>query len=77
MPIKKKDLDKFRKLLEEEKKKVEKPKPAPKKRELPIANIETTKGTIQLELEPTEAPIAVANFITLGFFDSIEGLGAR
>lgn len=57
-----------------EKKKEEKPKKPEKKRELPVATIETTKGTIQLELEPTEAPIAVANFITLirkGFYEGL------
>lgn len=57
-----------------EKKKEEKPKKPAKKRELPVATIETTKGTIQLELEPTEAPIAVANFITLAKKGFYEGL---
>lgn len=63
-------------------KKAEKPKPAPqpkkepakKKQERPIATIETGKGTIQVELEPTEAPVAVSNFISLaqrGFYDGL------
>ena len=44
----------------EEKPKVQKPK---KQVERPIATLETAKGTIQIELEPTEAPVAVSNFI--------------
>lgn len=61
-------------------KKPEKPKPAPKPKkeekrsERPIATIETAKGTIQVELEPTEAPVAVSNFISLaqrGFYNGL------
>ncbi len=65
-----------------EKKKDEKPKKEvkpkvqkPKKQiERPIATLETAKGTIQIELEPTEAPVAVSNFINLaqrGFYDGL------
>lgn len=42
--------------------------------ERPIATLETSKGTIQIELEPTEAPVAVSNFISLaqrGFYDNL------
>ena len=42
--------------------------------ERPMATIETTKGTITLELYPDEAPKTVQNFITLakkGFYDGI------
>lgn len=56
---------------EEKPKKVEKPKKQP---ERPVATLETAKGTIQIELEPTEAPVAVSNFINLaqrGFYDGL------
>lgn len=49
----------------EEKKEPKKREEKPKKQERPVALLETTKGTIQIELEPTEAPVAVSNFIAL------------
>jgi peptidyl-prolyl cis-trans isomerase B (cyclophilin B) len=45
-----------------------------KKLERPIATIETNKGVIIIELEPTDAPIAVSNFIALvqrGFYNGL------
>lgn len=53
------------------------PKPkkeAPKKQERPVATLETAKGTVVVELEPTEAPVAVSNFISLaqrGFYNGL------
>ncbi len=55
-------------------KKVKEPKKPKKQVERPIATLETAKGSIQIELEPTEAPIAVSNFISLaqrGFYDGL------
>ncbi len=55
-------------------KKVKEPKKPKKQAERPIATLETAKGSIQIELEPTEAPIAVSNFISLvqrGFYDGL------
>ena len=56
---------------EPKKPKEQKPK---KQQERPVATLETSKGTIQIELEPTEAPVAVSNFISLaqrGFYDNL------
>jgi peptidyl-prolyl cis-trans isomerase B (cyclophilin B) len=61
---------------DDKKKKAEKPKkPArPRKLTRPLVTIETSKGTVLLELYPEEAPIAVGNFIELirkGFYNGL------
>lgn len=51
-------------------------KPAEKKpMEHPIVTIETSKGTIKIELYPEDAPLSVENFVTLakkGYYDGLQ-----
>jgi len=47
---------------------------APAALRYPIATLETVKGTIKIELHPEDAPLTVANFVTLakkGFYDGL------